>query len=300
MNKESANRVPSISIGMPVFNDACFIHEALDSLLAQTFSDFELIISDDASSDGSQEICLEYARKDSRIHYFRQPKNLGIQQNMEFVLQQAQGEYFMWAADDDIWESDFIFSLLQPLKMDSRLIMAFCPYSFIDDTSQPILSRGCREIDYSSKSRFIRIVKLCYFYDDGCGYGIFRTKSIQGVHYPIWWGINRKTALNNIYPPLFFFLSRGNYQMVRENVLWKDRIKKHSNHSKPISASKIFRYLAYLLRKVNVWYESLVSVNRGSHSLFLTAAVLPFISVRCIYDCMSPIFEEIRSLMKDL
>ena len=103
---ESA-KLPRVSIGMPVFNGDKFIREALDSLLAQTFTDFELIISDNASTDRTEAICREYAERDKRIRYVRQAENLGPAANFRFVLDEAVGEYFMWAAADDL--NGFIF-----------------------------------------------------------------------------------------------------------------------------------------------------------------------------------------------
>ncbi|MCX7109932.1 MAG: glycosyltransferase family 2 protein [Proteobacteria bacterium] len=99
---------PKVSIGMPVYNGEKFIREALDSLLAQTFTDFEIIISDNASTDGTSEICSEYISRDSRIRYIRQTENIGIMRNFQFVLDEAIGEYFMWAAHDDLWGTKFI------------------------------------------------------------------------------------------------------------------------------------------------------------------------------------------------
>src|SRR5690554_7612694 len=86
-----------ITIGMPVFNDVDFIEESILSVLNQSFSDFELIISDDGSSDGSADICKQYAEKDSRVRYVRQAKNLGISKNMEWLLNQSKNKYFVWA-----------------------------------------------------------------------------------------------------------------------------------------------------------------------------------------------------------
>lgn len=99
---------PKVSIGMPVYNGEETICQALDSLLAQTFTDFELIISDDASTDRTGEICLEYAKKDPRIRYVRQPENRGANFNFQFVLDKARGEYFMWAAQDDVRSPDYL------------------------------------------------------------------------------------------------------------------------------------------------------------------------------------------------
>jgi glycosyltransferase involved in cell wall biosynthesis len=100
--------IPKVSIGMPVFNGEKFIREALDSLLAQTFTDFELIISDNASTDATETICREYEVRDERVRYVRQVENLGAAANFQFVLDEGRGEYFMWAAHDDYRSVDCI------------------------------------------------------------------------------------------------------------------------------------------------------------------------------------------------
>lgn len=107
---------PRVSIGMPVYNGEKYIRDALDSLLNQTFSDFELIISDNASTDRTEEICGEYASRDSRISYFRQTENNGAITNFQFVLDHASGEFFMWAAYDDLWSDGFIENAVGSLK----------------------------------------------------------------------------------------------------------------------------------------------------------------------------------------
>lgn len=98
----------TVSIGMPVYNGEKYIQSALDSLLRQSYAEFELIISDNASTDSTESICRLYAGKDSRIKYFRQPYNFGAAANFQFVLDKARGTYFMWAACDDKWSPDWI------------------------------------------------------------------------------------------------------------------------------------------------------------------------------------------------
>ena len=121
-------KLPQVSIGMPVYNGEKFIREALDSLLAQTFTDFELIISDNASMDGTEAICREYAERDQRIRYVRQAENRGPAANFRFVLDEAVGEYFMWAAADDVWTSRFIENCSQMLINDHSAGMAMMAY----------------------------------------------------------------------------------------------------------------------------------------------------------------------------
>jgi glycosyltransferase involved in cell wall biosynthesis len=129
---DQITKTPQVSIGMPVYNGEPFIRDALDSLLAQTFTDFELIISDNASTDGTEAICREYAAKDDRIRYVRQAENRGSTANFQFVLDEAGGEYFMWAAADDIKSSDFIEQNFCFLEANEDYVLSVSPVKFED------------------------------------------------------------------------------------------------------------------------------------------------------------------------
>ena len=121
----------TVSIGMPVYNGERYIRKALESLLAQDFTDFELIVSDDASTDATREICLEYAAGDDRVHYHRNETNLGLMRNFDQVFEMSSGEYFMWAAQDDLREPDFISACLKALKANSRAVLCYTKAQFI-------------------------------------------------------------------------------------------------------------------------------------------------------------------------
>ena len=125
MVNNTTKKTPKVSIGMPVFNGGATVRDALESLLAQTFADFELIISDNGSTDDTEEICREYDAADERIRYVRQPENRGAAANWAFVLDQAVGEYFMWAAHDDLWDPSYIYELTSVLDADSSVGVAF-------------------------------------------------------------------------------------------------------------------------------------------------------------------------------
>lgn len=136
--EEAANeRVVPVSIGMPVFNGAKYIREALDSLLIQTFYDFELVISDNASTDDTQAICEMYALKDPRIRYLRASSNRGASQNFKLVLDQAKGEYFMWAAADDRWDHNWVENLYAHVKNTSQ-IACIGTVILMDENSLPL------------------------------------------------------------------------------------------------------------------------------------------------------------------
>ncbi|HEY9601350.1 MAG TPA: glycosyltransferase family 2 protein [Allocoleopsis sp.] len=114
---------PRISIGMPVYNGERFIREALDSILAQTFKDFEVIISDNASTDGTQDICESYAQRDERVHYYRHEQNRGAAWNFNYVVQAARGEYFKWAAHDDFCAPTFLEGCLKVLDNNPTAVL---------------------------------------------------------------------------------------------------------------------------------------------------------------------------------
>jgi|SRR3989344_904604 len=101
-----------VSIGLPVFNGGPRVRRAIDSLLNQSYKNFELIISDNASTDNTQEICQNYARQDERVKYFRHDHNLGMVPNFyHSVTGRATGSYFIWTSDDDWWHPNFIATL---------------------------------------------------------------------------------------------------------------------------------------------------------------------------------------------
>lgn len=114
--------MPKVSIGLPVYNGEQFIQRRIDSILAQTFTDFELIISDNASTDHTSVICEDYAKKDKRIRYIRQEQNMGPYWNFYFVLEQARYEYFVWAAADDFWYPDFLKKNINILESKKNVV----------------------------------------------------------------------------------------------------------------------------------------------------------------------------------
>lgn len=101
-----------VSIGFPVYNGAARMRKALESLLNQTYRTTEIIISDNASTDDTERVCREYAARDTRIRYIRQPANLTQVPNIEYVMRSARGEYFVLGADDDWWHPEFVARLV--------------------------------------------------------------------------------------------------------------------------------------------------------------------------------------------
>jgi glycosyltransferase involved in cell wall biosynthesis len=167
-----------ISIGVPVYNGGERLRRALDSLLAQTATNFELILSDNASTDGiTQQITEDYARRDPRIRLTRQAENLGAVGNFLWVLNQARGEYFLWAAHDDAWSPDYLERLSNLLDQNPKSVLA---------TSTTIAERqmesGVVDLRISAAPNGDRWQTLKVFFGENICvwiYGMYRTEWVR-------------------------------------------------------------------------------------------------------------------------
>ena len=127
-----------VSLAMPIYNGEQYVEETLRSILAQDFTDFELIITDNASTDRTEEICRGFAAGDSRIRYVRNPRNLGASANYNLGLSLATGEYFKWCAHDDLLSSNCVGALVSALDRDPEAIAAFPKTECIDEAGAMI------------------------------------------------------------------------------------------------------------------------------------------------------------------
>lgn len=123
--------VPRLSVGLPVYNGAEYLTEALDSLLGQSYRDFELVISDNASTDETSEICRRYAAQDSRIRYFLQQRNIGASPNHNFVFEQSRGEFFKWTSCDDLYGRDLLLRCVEALDANPGAVLSHGWYGIV-------------------------------------------------------------------------------------------------------------------------------------------------------------------------
>jgi tetratricopeptide (TPR) repeat protein len=137
-----AQTEPLISIGMAVFNGERYLSSALHGILRQDYPNFELIISDNASSDGTEEICGGFQKSDSRVRYIRQAENRGAAWNFAFVARQARGPYFLWAAHDDVIADSYIRKCLAKLQEHPSAVLCCTEITFID-------AEGCPHPEWS-------------------------------------------------------------------------------------------------------------------------------------------------------
>ena len=132
---------PTVGIGMPVFNGEQFLEEAIESLLAQTFEDFELVIVDNHSTDGTSEICQSFASRDPRVRYIRQRQNYGINHNFNSAFRLTSGKYFKWAAYDDVCAPEFLARCVEVLDADPSVALAYPEMPWIDETGSRLEPR---------------------------------------------------------------------------------------------------------------------------------------------------------------
>jgi len=177
-----------VTIGLPVFNGEAFLQEAVTSLLCQSLTNFELIISDNASTDGTEEICREAARRDARIRYVRQPRNLGAPENWNFVVREARGRFFKWASDSDVCSPRFLEACVGPLLEDESVVLCLGGTRYIDEAGDPVTLGVCdlEALEPQPSARFRRVCMDLAMNNEQ--YGVIRTDVL------------RKTRLDRPYP----------------------------------------------------------------------------------------------------
>ena len=129
---------PAVSVGMPVFNGETYLEVAISSVLAQSFEDLELIICDNASTDRTAQICQDYAARDARIRYFRNPQNLGAAPNYNLAFSHARGRYFKWLAHDDRMTPSYLAKTVRVLDERSDAVLCNSVVQYIDQNGAPI------------------------------------------------------------------------------------------------------------------------------------------------------------------
>ncbi|MEY4731168.1 MAG: hypothetical protein RL681_114 [Candidatus Parcubacteria bacterium] len=226
-----------VSIGLITYNRPEYLSGVIDSWLAQTYRNFELIISNDASPDERTDyICREYARKDKRIRYFKQKGNLGILRNQKFVLYQARGKYFVWSADDDLRDTRFLEECLGVHYMNPGLVMVFANMIDIDKDGNILRRPDPAKYLPLSDSAYERLKAYTLFYSqDGkvqLILGLWNRETILNDHLfglnvtngkpPDYWGFDNYFVFQNLAKGPLGITSRSDF-FRRSRVLEDDR-----------------------------------------------------------------------------
>lgn len=174
---------PLVSIGMPVYNGEAFVETALRALLAQDYPRLEIVISDNASTDGTEAICRRLVAEDPRLRYERNATNIGAMPNFMRVLQQANGPYFMWAAHDDLWNPRFVSLLVAALRAHPEAVLATSQVRHVRPDRTPSHHAPDRPAPGGTPLENLRIL----FADSAASwiYGLYPTSWLQ-AHMGVW------------------------------------------------------------------------------------------------------------------
>jgi glycosyltransferase involved in cell wall biosynthesis len=214
-----------LTMGMMIYNEAKYINEAIDSLLAQTYKDFILIISDNASMDGTSEICKHYAEKDKRIIYIRHNKNTGAFFSFNFILDKINTPFFMFCGGHDRWHPQFIEKLL-PIIMGNKELISVYPLAreINIDGSLGVIHQD----DYTTQGvknigqRYLRVLKRII----KCNiiYGIWRTPIFKQTRF-------KKLISNDV----LFLLNAsflGEFKQYKEVLFFRRIVREEDNKNK--------------------------------------------------------------------
>lgn len=273
-----------ISIGMPVYNGEKYIKEALDSLLSQTYRDFELIISDNASTDSTQSICESYAIKDKRIRYIRQKNNIGPAANFKYVLDQASSEYFMWAAHDDIWSNNWIEVLLDELIKNRLAVGVYGQLIHIDEESNVYNHKANnKNLNYKGALR-----KLAYYIEpESLGkanlfYSIFRKKILKNLDL---------NSMEYDFQGLYYLLSYGCF-IQNEKAFLRKRL--HAESLAPFFKDvatypkvSLIKRVLYRLLYTKFDHNFLLKTYLIKSSFLLKIFLVLLYPIKIIYICVS-------------
>jgi len=168
-----------VNIGLPVYNGERFLKETLDSLLCQTYHDFEIIVSDNGSTDRTEEICRDYAAKDERVRYYRNATNIGVGQNFNRVFELSNSLYFKWASADDFCKPQLLARCLDVLENDDTVVLAYSKARFINEDGDD-LDIADPGWDLSSAAVYERL-RYCIYARHwvNCHYGLIRADALS-------------------------------------------------------------------------------------------------------------------------
>ena len=179
----AAEAPPRVSIGVPVYNSERWLDETLHSLRSQTLSDFELIISDNASTDGTRAICERHAAEDRRIRYHRHAHNIGANRNYSALPPLARAEYFKWAASNDLCAPQFLERCVAALDAQPDAALAYPRTVLFADRPQggTLYDGDLSVMQESAAARFAYV--MCNMRLNNAASGVIRTRLLRRVHF---------------------------------------------------------------------------------------------------------------------
>jgi glycosyltransferase involved in cell wall biosynthesis len=258
-------------IGMPVYNGEKYVRGALDSLLSQSYRSFTVLISDNGSTDATEQTCREYAARDPRVVYVRHDQNRGVAFNFSFVLKHSRSEFFMWAADDDRWDPHFVASCVSVLEAEPRVGLVTSNGELVfHSEAGPVPARKYVVLpsmtDRVAKNIFIRILD----FNVNAVYGMFRRVALEGIGDLEWFDLCDVFIVNAVSMRWKIF--------VLSDFAFKAGTRQDPNESQRKGAGARVHYGPFLRRSVGMllrelpWYEAMplvaaLATRIGAHGV---------------------------------
>ncbi|MFN7540333.1 MAG: glycosyltransferase family 2 protein [Bacteroidota bacterium] len=262
-----------ISVGLPVFNGEKYLRQAINSLLSQTYLDIEVIISDNASVDNTEEICREFMLHDKRVQYFRQTNNIGAIKNFQFVLEKASGDFFLWAAHDDIRHPDAINKMFSVFEEDETVGLVFSDIVVTDYVNNKSIKYTSGYTSSHTKKIYKYLFRLIYSPSPVMFYGLHRTSILKSINFSNfdyfdiyithWYELN--SSIKTI--PLFLYTcgTHGNripYSLTHQYLSYKVYLQKEwkllRNHFNIFISIFLYSIAAYLIWRNTILHNALI------------------------------------------
>lgn len=217
---------PKVTIGIPVYNGEKIIEERIKQILSQTFQDFVIIISDNCSTDQTQQYCEDFIKKNERIIYYRQKKNRGTIWNANFLINKAKSDFFVIAAVDDIWDDDFLEKNIKVLENNKNVVGSIGEYKLFTRIKDPNSEQiKINVIENTKKFQYVHPVngnieqKIKFLLNYSMGgqvFSVFRTKKLQKANifgYYNGWMMDLALILNVI--------KDGDLEVTKDAIMYK-------------------------------------------------------------------------------
>ena len=201
------NNLPLVTVGIPTYNRVIGLDRTLQCIIDQTYANLEIMVSDNCSTDRSVVVLLEkYAALDERVKFYVQERNLTIIPNFQFLLDKAAGEYFMWAADDDHWETNFIEVCVKGMQANEDVVLCMTDLKIVDmdgNARQSRLDRGFMQHNlYARNFNFVKSTdENKYFF---CG--LYRTALVKDIPFNNDWGGDHMFIFETLSKGKFLYL----------------------------------------------------------------------------------------------
>jgi len=176
-SKKEPAEIAKVTVGLMVYNEGKYLNQTIESILNQTYTNFQVIIADNCSTDGTEEFASEYVKKNKNILYHRHEENIGALENYNWLVRNAKSEYFVLAGAHDAWSTNYLEALLSALERDKEAVLAYAPTTWIDDRGNQVIEKKTGYIDSSGYSEIARF-NMYIWSDQHALYGMCRRDAL--------------------------------------------------------------------------------------------------------------------------